>query len=177
MIIKTERLILRTWEDRDLEPFIRMNEDPEVMRFFPSTLTSEQTQAYFLRIQDHHAIHGYGLLVVEKQNENLFMGFTGLSNPTFEADFMPCTEVGWRFRKEYWGKGYATEAAQACLAYGFESQGLEKIHSFTSIHNIPSEAVMKRIGMEKIGTFDHPKLEPGHWLQRHVLYRVDNPAT
>lgn len=173
IIIPTDRLNLREWEDRDLEPFARMNADPEVMRHFPSLLTTEQTQAYLKRILDHHATHGFGIWVVEGRDEQEFMGFTGLSIPNFEADFMPCVEVGWRFRKEYWHKGFATEAATASLRYGFENLGLDKIHSFTSVHNHPSEAVMKRIGMHKIGEFDHPKLDKGHWLERHVLYLIE----
>lgn len=173
IVLTTDRLNLREWEDRDLEPFSRMNADPQVMKYFPSLLTAEQTRAYFQRILDHHSTHGFGLLVVEGREQKEFMGYTGLSIPNFEADFMPCVEVGWRFREEYWHKGYATEAARACLAQGFDKLGLKTIHSFTSIHNHPSEAVMRRIGMEKIGEFDHPKIEKGHYIERHVLYRID----
>jgi RimJ/RimL family protein N-acetyltransferase len=171
-VLTTERLILRNWDEHDIEPFTRMNADPDVMRYFPSTLTSEQSQAYLQRIIDHHDKHGYGLLVVGSREDGRFMGFTGLSIPNFEADFTPCVEVGWRFDKAYWGQGYATEAAKACIGYGLGALGLQKILSFTSTHNHPSEAVMRRIGMEKIGEFDHPKLEKGHWLERHVLYSI-----
>jgi [ribosomal protein S5]-alanine N-acetyltransferase len=135
-LLATERLILRDWEDRDRIPFIAMNQDAEVMRYFPSTLTADQTEALLQRIQDQHAKHGYGLWVVERKEDGAFLGFTGLSNPGFETDFTPCTEVGWRFRKEYWGNGYATEAAKACLEYGFQNLALEKIYSFTAVHNL-----------------------------------------
>ena len=90
---------------------------------------------------------------------------------------MPAVEVGWRLAGPAWGRGYATEAARAALEFGFDRAGLEEIVSFTSAGNRRSRAVMERIGMshDPDDDFDHPGIEPGHPLRRHVLYRVRAP--
>jgi RimJ/RimL family protein N-acetyltransferase len=102
-----------------------------------------------------------------------FVGFVGLNVPGFQAVFTPCVEIGWRLAKEHWGRGYASEAAVEALQYGFEGIGLDEIVSFTSTINRPSQAVMEKIGMthDPADDFDHPRVEPGHDLERHVLYR------
>ncbi|MEO6868592.1 MAG: GNAT family N-acetyltransferase, partial [Ginsengibacter sp.] len=82
----------------------------------------------------------------------------------------PCIEIGWRFRKESWGQGLATEAAKACIDYGFNKLGFTKIVSFTSALNVKSEKVMQRIGMNYVANFDHPKIEKENLLCQHVLY-------
>jgi [ribosomal protein S5]-alanine N-acetyltransferase len=75
---------------------------------------------------------GFGLWVIEKLEENEFAGFTGFATPGFESFFMPRTEIGWRLRKSIWGQGLASEAALACLEFGFPRIGFERVHSFTS---------------------------------------------
>jgi ribosomal-protein-alanine N-acetyltransferase len=81
-------------------------------------------------------------------------------------------EIGWRLRREAWGFGYATEAARECLRHGFEELGLERIYSFTAVPNVRSVRVMKKIGMGFVGEFDHPRVDEGSWLRRHVLYEA-----
>jgi len=86
---------------------------------------------------------------------------------------MPCVEVGYRLAQKYWGQGYATEGARAALDVGFNKLGLEEIVSFTAIANLPSQAVMQRIGMINAHEdFDHPALPEGSELRRHCLYRI-----
>jgi len=91
------------------------------------------------------------------------------------ADFTPCIEIGWRLAFAYWGRGYATEAAQAALEFGFAEADLDEVVSFTVPENRRSVAVMSRLGMSYAGEFDHPRLPPGHALRRHVLYRLSRP--
>jgi RimJ/RimL family protein N-acetyltransferase len=102
-----------------------------------------------------------------------FIGFVGLSVPRFEAHFTPCVEIGWRLAYEYWGRGYATEAARAVLDFGFQQLALREIVSFTTTANLRSRAVMERIGMTRTPAddFDNPGVPAGHALRRHVLYR------
>jgi RimJ/RimL family protein N-acetyltransferase len=106
-----------------------------------------------------------------------FIGFVGLSVPRFEAPFTPCVEVGWRIAAEYWGRGYAPEAARGALAFGFDTLGLREILSFTTVVNQPSRRVMEKLGMvhDPSNDFDHPALPEGHALRRHVLYRIARP--
>lgn len=169
-------MVLREWLPGDLEPFAALNADPRVMRYYPSLLTPAESDAFVLeRVVPHFAEHGFGLWAVEVAGVTPFIGYVGLAVPTFETDFTPCVEIGWRLAFPYWGWGYATEAARAAVAFGFAEAGLEEIVSFTVPQNRRSVAVMSRLGMSYAGEFDHPRLPPGHALRRHVLYRLARP--
>ena len=174
MIIETERLLLRPWRESDLAHFIRMNKDAEVMRFFPSTLKSAQTKQFYKDILQEFLEYGYGLYATEEKERGSFIGFIGFHWAWFKADFCPCIEIGWRLNKQYWGKGYATEGAKACLEHGFTNLKFDKIYSFTSICNNASQKVMQKIGMQLEQYFDHPDIPEGHPLRPHICYRVNN---
>ena len=166
-----ETVILRQWNDSDLEPFTAMSADPEVMRYFPALLTPEESLAFVERMRRAIDERGWGLWAVEV--DGIFAGFTGLSIPTFSAPFMPCTEIGWRFRPEFWGRGLATRAAEEALRFGFKTLKLQEIVSFTAAINVRSRRLMERLGFEQDnnGDFDHPRIPEGHVLRHHVLYR------
>ena len=172
--IETERLVLRAFRAADRAPFAAMNADPEVMRHFPAPLDAATSDAMLERMAGHWAEHGFGLWAVERREDRRFLGFTGLTRPSFEAHFTPAVEVGWRLAREAWGHGYATEAARAAVAFGFETLGLEEIVSFTVPANERSWRVMERLGMTHVATddFDHPRLAAGSPLRRHILYRL-----
>lgn len=170
--ISTERLLLRRWIESDIQPFIALNSDPEVMKYYPSVLSADETVAMVDRIDNHFNKRKLGLFAVELKSTNQFIGYTGLSVPSFISFFTPCVEIGWRYQKNYWGNGYATEAARACLDYGFNAHGLEKIVSFTSVLNARSIALMQRLGMNCITEFNHPNLPEDHPLSNHVLYEL-----
>jgi RimJ/RimL family protein N-acetyltransferase len=175
--LTTDRLLLRPWTDADRGPFAAMNSDPAVMEHFPAMMTHEESDAFVDRIGAQLAEWGFGLWALEVRDTGRFIGFTGLSRPSFEAHFTPAVEIGWRLSKDAWGNGYATEAARAALAYGFGPAGLDEIVSFTATTNLPSQRVMQRIGMthDESDDFDHPRVPAGHRLQRHVLYRITRP--
>ncbi len=169
--LRTERLLLRQWRDSDREPFAELNADPETMRYFPATIAREESDAFVDRVSELIAERGWGLWAVEVVGGSPFVGFVGLNVTRFEP-LVGAVEIGWRLRREHWGKGYATEAAREALRFGFEELGLEEIVSFTSVENTPSRRVMERIGMTRDPSrdFDHPGIPAGHPLQRHVLY-------
>lgn len=171
--LRTVRLRLRQWNEADREAFARLNADPRVMEYFPSTLSAPETDALAAAIASHIEQNGWGLWAVEVPGVAPFAGFVGLSRPRFVAHFTPSVEVGWRLAKEFWGRGYATEGALAALRFGFDTLGLDEIVSFTTATNWPSRRVMERIGMtyDPHDDFDHPGLPVGHTLRRHVLYR------
>ena len=173
IFVETQRLVLRQWKPGDCEPFIELNQDRNVMEFFPSLKTREETIVQIEKISAHINRCGYGFFAVERKDNNQVIGFTGLTHPGFESYFTPCVEIGWRLSKANWNMGFATEAAKACLAYGFDSLLLKEIYSFTSIHNKRSARVMEKIGMIKQGEFDHPLIKEGDFLKKHVLYRSD----
>ncbi len=172
--IQTPRLHLRLWSDDDLGTFAAMNADARVMEFFPKPLDRTESDAQAARISDHFARHGFGNWAVEVPGVADFIGFVGLTIPAFDAPFTPCVEVGWRLAHDYWGFGYATEAARTALDFGFQRLALAQIVSFTVPTNRRSRGVMERIGMTRSAAddFDHPAIPEGHPLRRHVLYRA-----
>ena len=150
-ILTTARLRLRPWRQDDLAPFAALNADPQVMQFFPKALTRAESDATAGRIRDHFARHGFGFWAVEAPGVASLVGFVGLAVPSFEAHFTPCVEIGWRLAREHWGRGYATEAAAAALAFGFRDLKLDEIVAFTVPANLPSRRVMDRLGMTRVG--------------------------
>lgn len=173
-IIKTDRLILRPWSDEDLEPFAKLNADPRVREFFPSTRSFQETGEEVRLIRAGFENNGWGFWAASLIEDDSFIGFIGLNNVGFSANFTPAVEIGWRLAHEHWGKGYATEGAKAALKYGFEKLHLDEIVSFTPVQNKRSQNVMQKIGMhhDQSSDFDHPRLPEGHPLRKHVLYRI-----
>ena len=171
--LRAERVLLRGWRESDLALFADLNADPRVMEHFPALLTRSQSDAFVRdRIMSQFAKRGFGLWAVEVPGIASFIGFVGLLVPTFETHFTPCVEIGWRLAHSHWGRGYATEAARAAIAFGFTEAGLDEIVSFTTPANRRSIAVMERLGMSYEGEFEHPGLPTGHRLRTHVLYRL-----
>ena len=173
-MIETKRLILRQWLETDAAAFAQLNADPQVMEFFPATLTQAESNAHLHRLTTAITERGWGLWAVEVKEAREFIGFTGLNIPFFpELPFCPCTEVGWRLAPKFWGKGYATEAAQASLKFAFDDLGLDEVVAFTPILNVRSAAVMQRLGMvDTRNNFLHPAIPAGNKLQEHLLYRI-----
>ncbi|HSZ69877.1 MAG TPA: GNAT family N-acetyltransferase [Solirubrobacteraceae bacterium] len=172
--LETPRLLLRRWRASDRAPFAALNADPPVMEHFPACLTRAESDHLIARIEAGFDRRGYGLWALELRSSGDLVGCAGLDVPSFAAHFTPAVEVGWRLRRSAWGNGYATEAARAALAFGFQVARLTEIVSFTSVANVRSRAVMERIGMSRdpADDFEHPRLPAGDLLRRHVLYRV-----
>jgi RimJ/RimL family protein N-acetyltransferase len=174
--IRTERLILRNWEDRDRELFHRINSDERVMEFFPFRRNRAQADAKMDEFRAWIAEDGYGFAAAEIAATGECIGFVGLLDTDHLPDLPAGTvEIGWRLAPEFWGHGYVTEAAEAWLAFGFETLGIDEIISFAVKDNRRSTAVMQRIGMtaDPSADFDHPDISDGHpALKRHVFYRL-----
>ncbi|MFZ4115499.1 MAG: GNAT family N-acetyltransferase [Chthoniobacterales bacterium] len=173
-IITTERLILRTWKEEDVEVYFQINQDPKVIEFLPGSLTIDQVRKFMEAMNRHQQDHSYTLWATELKTSAAMIGFIGLNVVDFEAVFAPATEIGWRLGSQYWGNGYATEGAKAALEYGFHQGGLNEIVSCTAYANLRSQAVMKRLGMlrDMQGDFAHSKLPLDHPLSKHLLYRL-----
>src|ERR1700728_1945152 len=138
MLIETERLLLRRWNEEDREPFYRMNADPRVMEFMPACMTRAESDLLFERINEHFREHGFGLFAAELREERAFIGFVGLAVPSFKMRFTPCVEIGWRLSADHWGCGLATEGARAVVKYAFEELALDEVVSFTVPQNMRS---------------------------------------
>ena len=95
-IIETDRLILRTWCDADLKPMTALNQDKEVMRYFPSLQSEEQTKSLIIKINIMFAEHGYTFYATELKESNIFIGMIGLGYVDLDVPFSPSVEIGWR---------------------------------------------------------------------------------
>ena len=170
----TNRLKLAVFSQSHVSELVRLNADPEVMRYFPATLNPEESAALLQRIIEHQRINRYSLFALHLKESDAFVGWCGLMKVPFSSHFTPAVEIGWRLNKIFWGKGLAPEAARSVLRFGFLELGLSEIVSFTAELNQPSIRVMQKIGMQcnPEDTFDHPKLPVNHPLQRHILYRL-----
>ncbi|MFE9900708.1 GNAT family N-acetyltransferase [Streptomyces achromogenes] len=174
--LHTDRLLLRRWRDSDLEPWATMNADPEVREHLGDLLSRDRSDASVAQYQADFDRRGYGWWAVEVRGTGEFIGFAGL-DPV--DDGMPFTgvEIGWRLARSAWGQGYATEAARAVLAYGFDTLGLPEILAVTTSTNHRSQAVMRRIGMirDPADDFDDPSAPDGP-LRPNVLFRIARGA-
>lgn len=176
-LFTTPRLGVRPWQDADIPHMARISADPEVMRFFPAAATYRQTEDFVRRMQQQYADYGYCYFPLFHLESGHIIGFTGLMYQTYAGiDFMPCTDIGWRLDKAYWGKGLATEAAQASLTYGFRTCGLDRIYAVCPVVNTPSERVIIKLGMKRQGTFHHPRLEGHPKLQRCYYYAINKDS-
>ena len=174
--IETQRLRLRQWTDGDLEPFARLNADPEVMRHFPAPLSRGESDAMVERMRAHIEAKGWGFWAVESRASGEFIGMVGIKPVPPNLPFAPAVEVGWRLARAHWGRGYAKEAAVASVAFAFEKLRLPQLVAFTAVLNQPSRALMERLGMDCIDTFEHPSLPVGSPLRPHVLYALRRGA-
>jgi RimJ/RimL family protein N-acetyltransferase len=171
--LETDQLLLRQWKPTDRELFTKLNADPKVMEFFPNVLSREESDAMADRLQTLIEQQGWDLWAVEIKNTHQFIGYVGLHVPTYELPFNPCVEVGWRLAYEHWGQGYAPEAALVAIKFGFESLNLVEVVSFTALHNLRSQRVMEKIGMQRSPeTFQHPNVPTESTLRKHCLYRL-----
>lgn len=171
-VLATQRLNLRQWQASDFAVFAQMNADPEVMRYFPKLLTPVISDVLATKCQQMIAEKGWGLWAVSLKNNDTFIGFVGLNDTHIDLPFTPSVEIAWRLHKDFWGYGYATEAAQASLKFAFEGLELSEVLAFTAVVNEPSQQVMQRIGMTQLDNFYHPMLERNHPLAEHVLYKL-----
>src|SRR5207253_297477 len=161
---ESERLLLRMWRPEDRDSFAALNADARVMQHFPACLTRAESDALADRATAHFAQHGYGPYAAELRASGEFIGFVGISIPSFEAHFPPGVEIGWPLAARHWNRGLATEGARAVLDEAFRTLGFPQIVSFTVPANLPSRRVMEKIGMTRnpADDFDHPSLPEGH---------------
>ncbi|MDG1435371.1 MAG: GNAT family N-acetyltransferase [Saprospiraceae bacterium] len=179
-LFKTERLGIRKWRESDLLEFSKMGQDEKVMRYFPSLLSEQQTIDFVKRMQIQQKKKGYAYLPLEKLDNQEFIGMLGMADQDYnikldksESIISEFVDIGWRLKTSAWGNGYATEGAIAWMDYGFEKVELTTIYSIAPIINIPSQSVMRKIGFEKIGVFNHPKIELAHPTRKCALFKKE----
>jgi len=173
-IFTSERLGFRQWRTDDLEEFAKLNADEAVMEHFPSTLSESEVVEFIVKLKEHYETNGFTYYATEILETNEFIGMIGLASQKYVTDYTPAIDIGWRLKQSAWGKGYATEGAKRCLEYAFNDLGIEKVISVCVTQNFKSEKVMKKIGMTKIGSFDHPEMKDNPGYERHHCYEIVN---
>ena len=173
-IFKSKRLGFRNWRKDDISEFSGINADLEVMEHFPKPLTRQETKEFIERLQNHYDKNGYNYFATEVLETGELIGFIGLAYQTYEAEFNPATDIGWRLKKSAWGKGYATEGARRCLEFAFTDLEIKRVISTCTSNNSKSENVMKKIGMIKKGEFNHPKLKDYPEYEKCIWYEIKN---
>jgi len=145
----TERLLLRPYRDEDRPAFAEINADPEVMKYLGGVLTREQSDDITIGVNQRFVAEGIGFLAIERRSDGALLGACGLMRHI--SWYPDDLEIGWRLGRQYWGHGYATEAARSWLTHAFEERSEPRVISITDTPNRNSIAVMTRLGM----TFDH----------------------
>lgn len=149
IIIETERLFLRRWRESDVMSFAKICADKEVMRFIGSgdTMTEDQARADIDKYEKCWSDNGFGQLAVCMKRSGQFIGFAGLDRHRLLHEYSGIAEIGWRFSRETWGRGYATEAALAVTDFAINDRQLCQLISVCQAKNIASERIMQKIGM------------------------------
>jgi RimJ/RimL family protein N-acetyltransferase len=171
-VITTARLILRPWAAEDLDAYAAVLADPAVADWLGGPLTREATAGLMARSNAVLAAHGYARLAMIRRADGRLLGHCGLMPAGEELPPAPGVEIGWALIREAWGQGYATEAARAVLADGLDRLRLSEILAFTTEGNARSQAVMRRVGMDRAPErdFDHPRFPAAHPLRRHLVF-------
>ncbi len=170
----TERLIIREWEPRDHAPYAAIVADPHVRRYYLTTLSRRESDALLDRFVEIYQRNGFGNLAVERKSDGAMIGYVGIIPVNMPIRGNPPVEIGWLLGKQYWGHGYAPEAARAWIDHAFNTLGLSEIVAWTATSNLPSQRVMQKLGMTRDPQDDflHPNVPDGHPLQPHYLYRL-----
>lgn len=171
-LFQSKRLGFRPWLPSDLPAFSVMNADPETMTFFQHPLSKKESKALMDRMSRLYADLGHCYFAVDLLESDEFLGMIGLGTKSFKATFTPCIDIGWRIKKEFWNKGYASEGAARCLQFAKEL-GIKEVYSIASSKNTPSIRVMQKIGMDYVYDFEHPDLVQYPRLQPCALYKID----
>ncbi len=147
-MMETERLFLRKLQDYDIDEIFKMRSDEEIMRYIREPQTEKKESLNWIKmISEKWDTEKIGFCGVIEKESKRFVGWCGLWKLKETNEI----EVGYAINKNFWRKGYATEAAQRCLEYGFEELNLEKIVAVAYPENQPSQNVMKRLGMDYVG--------------------------
>ena len=163
VILETDRLVLREFSLDDARSFFDLNNDPDVIRYTgDEPFSSVEHARQFISDYREYAVHGYGRWACVEKSHGEWIGFCGLRSEGEEVD------IGFRFHRIHWGKGYATESAQACLDHGFRELQLPSIIGRASKENAASIRVLEKLGMSYEGDGDcHGELAS--------IYRINNP--
>jgi RimJ/RimL family protein N-acetyltransferase len=142
--IETERLILRLWRIEDFDGYAELYGDEDAAKHIGGPLSRAAAWRKFLQMPGAWAVQGYGMFSVIEKASGEWIGQTG----PWQPEGWPGTEVGWAFRRQFWGKGYASEGAAASVDWAFDNLGWTGVIHCIDAQNIASQGVAKRLGSQ-----------------------------
>ncbi len=169
--IATERLVLRDFTMEDTPAVHRYGSDPDVVRYMPwGPNTWKDTEEFLQRkLDDQRADpRGYFDLAVTLASSGELIGACGL---TIISTQRLQAAIGYAYRRDVWGNGYATEAAKALVAFGFDELGMHRIFTYCDVDNIASARVLEKTGMQREGRVRHDAFMHGQWRDSY-LYAI-----
>lgn len=162
----TDRLLLRPLGMDDLEELALLHAEESFWHYpFGRGWSRSETESFLQRTIERYQDPGIAVSAVTLGDTGELAGWAGLSIPTFLPEILPAVEVGWRLGERYRGQGFATEAGQAWIDYGFDVLRLDKIVSIYEPENAASGAVMRRLGFR----LDRETTHPTHGVCLHVM--------
>jgi RimJ/RimL family protein N-acetyltransferase len=159
MRLETERLILRKFEESDVDRLFLLDSNPEVVKYVgtPPSTDIKESEHVIKMIQQQYKDNGVGRLAVIEKESNLLIGWSGLKFITKEINgYENIYELGYRFLPEFWGKGYAIESAKASLDFGFNDLNRDIIYACAHHENDGSNHILRKLGFVKTGEFEEP---------------------
>lgn len=173
--LPTERLVLREWRDDDVPASHAICADRQVMAYLGPPNSIGEVIAGIARQRAFQQSHGYCFWAIERREDSALLGFCGIKPGPEGTPLHGQPEIGWRLRSDSWGKGYAREAAQASIAWGFANLTDPTLLAMTVLANTRSWGLMERLGMTRRHDldFDHPAVPDGDPLRPHIVYALD----
>jgi len=165
--IETDRLILREIRVTDIDGMYALDSDPEVQRYLGNNplQTKEQSLEAINFIRQQYIDNGIGRWAIIDKQTNDFIGWTGLKYITeLTNKHINYYDLGYRLRKEYWGKGIASESAIASLTLAFDELKAQEVYAIADSENIGSNAILKKIGFTLLEVFDYDGI-PHNWFK------------
>lgn len=153
ILLETERLTLRTFIPADIEDLHNLLSDPDVMRYYPEPLTREQSERWLQGILDDHQINGFGMLAVHLKDSGEYVGQAGVMRR--QTDAGEVHYLAYLIRRQFWGHGYASEAARRVVENAFQNCGVEKVTALIDPLNARSIRLAERLGLQFESTIQH----------------------
>ena len=157
LIIESKRLILRHISIKDAQDFYELDSNPQVHKYIGNNPVKSIEESKFIikNILQQYKTNGIGRLAIIDKQTNVFLGWSGLKYEEQLRTEFNYYDLGYRLKQQYWGNGYATEAAIASLNYGFNDLKLSEICAAADVGNVASNKILKKIGMKLSGTFKY----------------------
>ena len=156
--VETERLVLREILESDVDDLLELDSDPEVHRFLGNRPLKDKKEVYEVIkiIRDQYVHYGIGRWAVIERSTGDFIGWSGLKfvRETIN-DHKDFYDIGYRLKRKFWGKGFATESAKASLQFGFNQLNLDEIYAAAHIENEASNRILKKIGLTPLEKFTY----------------------